>query len=136
MAVSHSEQVEAICPYCETPFSTEAWTIVDVWERPDLAVRLQQGLLHITFCPHCQKRVAVDTPLLVYRLYKDPPFLLSMPDDTSEEDARAHAAVLLGRLREALGKDWKPSWLDHQYETIDRVEVRVLLNLDLILLIR
>jgi hypothetical protein len=135
LAVSRSGYTEVICPDCEQSFSAEIWPLVDVWERPDLAQRLQQGLLHIIPCPHCATRVAADTPLLVYRPYdKECPFLFSMPEDTSEETAKEAGAKLLGQLREALGNDWRRAWMRRQYQTVDRAELRVILNLDLVLI--
>ena len=135
MAVSRSGYTEVLCPGCQQSFSAEIWPLVDVWERPDLAQRLQQGLLHIIPCPHCATRVAVDTPLLVYRPYeKECPFLFSMPKDTSEETAREAGARLLGQLREALGNSWRRAWMRRQYQTMDRAELRVILNLDLVLI--
>lgn len=132
-AISRSGHIDVACPRCGASFSAEVWLLVDVWERPDLAARLQQGILHIALCPQCDGRVAVDTPLLVFRAYKDPPILLSMPRTVSEEEARASGVSLLIQLRDALGDQWRPEWLEQQYETVDREEVRILLNTDLAL---
>lgn len=135
MPVSRSGHIDVVCAECQTPSNVEIWTIVDVWERPDLATRLQQGLLHIIQCPNCGARMSVDTPLLVYRVYKDDDaILLSMPFETTVEDARHYGVSLLAELHDALGERWRPQWLTQQHPTTDRVELRVALNLDLVLI--
>ncbi|MFH1084197.1 MAG: CpXC domain-containing protein, partial [Chloroflexota bacterium] len=78
MAVSQAKRLEIACPECQTSFAVEAWTIVDVWERPDLVYRLQRGVLHFYRCPRCQTQSSFDSPILVYRAYDDKkPFLIS-----------------------------------------------------------
>jgi len=135
LPVSRSGHVDVVCTECHVPQQAEVWTIVDIWERPDLATRLQQGLLHIIPCSKCGARMSVDTPLLVYRSYKeDEPILLSMPPDTFEEDARDYGVSLLAQLRDALQGEWQPRWLAEKHPTVDRVEVRVTLNIDLVLI--
>jgi len=136
LPVSQSGQLEVVCPKCKQAFTAEVWPLVDLWERPDLAQRLQQGLLHIATCTHCEARVNVDTPLLIYRRYKEPSVIFSMPPKTAKKDALKYGASLLAQLRDALADDWRDEWLQQQHETIDRVEARVQLNLDLVLLAR
>lgn len=134
MTTCQAKLVPIDCPHCKAQFEVMSWVIVDVWERPDLTQLLQRGVLHLHRCPQCGRAVSVDTPLLVYRSYEKIPFTISMPSDTTRAQATKYGASLLAELRQALGSDWDEAWLRNRYKTVDRTELRVLMNLDLALI--
>jgi hypothetical protein len=41
------------CANCDTPFEAELYVIVDLKERPDLAQRIRDDILHCAQCPRC-----------------------------------------------------------------------------------
>jgi hypothetical protein len=57
-----------------------------------------------------------------------------MPADLSRAQARKYGTALLVELRQSLGPDWDDAWLRKRYKTVDRTELRVLMNLDLALI--
>ena len=135
--VSHSisQQMEIACPKCSNKFAADIWLVIDVWERPDLVELLQRGVLHLLTCPSCSKQIAVDTPLLVYRPYAEPPFFLSVPPDTKKKKTRYYASTLLSQLRDSMAGEWDDAWVaDRSVKVLDRAELRVTMNLDMVLI--
>jgi len=132
---SQSQQMEITCPACSSKFTTDIWLVIDVWERPDLVEMLQRGVLHFFTCPSCAKQIVTDTPLLVFRPYTEPPFLLSVPPGTKKRKTRQYASSLLSQLRESMADEWDDAWIAaRSVKAIDRTELRVLMNLDLVLI--
>ena len=68
MSESESQRVELECPECGTVFPFEAWTAIYADERPDEAVRVQDGSLFTAVCPVCGAASAIEQPCL----YVDP----------------------------------------------------------------
>jgi hypothetical protein len=99
----------------------DAWVIIDVDERPDLARNLcapfPQNAIHLPTCPACGTcGFLLDLPLLLYLPNQDPPLLFSPSSDlATEEDWESdwnNAYKLLDHLRESVGEHWRPEWND------------------------
>lgn len=101
MPISYAEHVALTCPRCQTPFTGEAYIIVDGVERSDLVARILDDTLHDTTCPQCGQRGRVPAPLL-YHDGLHGRVLLSVPPDMPEAEWREVGQTLLWTLIGAL----------------------------------
>jgi len=100
MSRSFSQPLEVSCPECDYFFLYKAWLIVDIIERPDLASRIREGVIHMVSCPHCGCESDADVPLLVHDS-KRRRVLFALPSRTTREQDRQIADELLSRLSKA-----------------------------------
>lgn len=56
----------ATCPVCGRDHQWEMWVLVNLQDRPDLLVLLQDGSIRHTSCPHCGQDVWSGKPLMVF----------------------------------------------------------------------
>ncbi|WP_322823345.1 CpXC domain-containing protein, partial [Chloroflexus sp.] len=127
MPYTYAQTSDITCPACGKAFSTEVWLIVDTNERPDLIERLRTGTLHTLLCPHCGNTAGLDAPILLF--FPDAPLRLgadieahlifSPPQQTSAEQDRQIAQVLLTHLRQTAGAAWQAAW-ETRFQTIPR----------------
>lgn len=101
MPISYAEQVALTCPRCQTPFTSEAYIIVDGVERADLVARILDDTLHDTICPQCGQTGRVPAPLL-YHDGIHARVLLAVPPDMPESEWREVGQTLLWTLIGAL----------------------------------
>lgn len=111
MAISVSERLELSCVACGKPFETDAWSLVDAAERPELAQALLDGTLNAATCPFCgasnQSQIAM--------LYHDPArrrVHFAVPADVAEYRWRDQAQSLLYTLVEQLPEEARLPYLD------------------------
>lgn len=97
MPISYAEQVPLTCPRCRTPFTSEAYIIVDGVERPDLVARILDDTLHDTICPQCGQPGGVSAPLL-YHDGLHARVLLAVPAEMPEAEWREVGQTLLWTL--------------------------------------
>src|SRR5258706_1231245 len=114
MANSYSQIIEMDCPNCQHHFASPAWQIVDINERPDLLIQLQQEKLNLTTCPKCQRQAVADTGLMIFRPHVVPHLLFSPADGTSDQQDREDFMRLMGVVQQALG-------MEHLQESVDKV---------------
>ena len=62
------------CPNCQTPFSTDIISVVDVGRHPELKTRLLSGTLNVAQCPNCGAGIQLSSPMI----YHDPAHELFM----------------------------------------------------------
>lgn len=107
------------CSECGKTYDFDAWVIIDVDERPDLARDLcapfPQNAIHLPTCPACGTwGFLLELPLLLYLPNQDPPLLFSPSSDPeTEEDWKSdwnNADKLLDHLRKSVGENWRPEW--------------------------
>ncbi len=80
--------------------------IVDTVERPDLAQRIRDDIIHCCPCPQCATVMAFGMPLLVYRPGASVPVFYSPVTGASEEQQEEHGDMLMHLLYQRLGADW------------------------------
>ncbi|HEY1014532.1 MAG TPA: CpXC domain-containing protein [Herpetosiphonaceae bacterium] len=109
MTRSLSQAAELPCPQCGQLIAAEVWIVVDVEERPDLAVLACDGRLHDVQCPNCGAQNSIEAPLLyhdsvVRRL------IYAAPDQTSIDEDRQIATHLAQHLLAGI-EDQSPPYL-------------------------
>jgi CHAT domain-containing protein len=114
MGNSHAVQVRAPCSRCGHKFVAEVWMIIDVSERPDLLKQVQEGTLHLAFCPECNHdhKGELDSTLLLYCPGETPTLIFSRGQRTSVDQDIQLAGMLLTHLQKSLGATWQDAWLE------------------------
>ena len=112
-ALSHSYRSDPllVCEACGESYRADIWLVVDVDERPDLAARICEGLIHTGGCPQCGETQAVDMGLLVFRPNAQPVFLFSPAQETTPEEDQDQARGLLNLLYQTMRDAWQDEWL-------------------------
>jgi hypothetical protein len=95
---SYQQSVGYTCPACSHQGAVDAWLVVDVTERPDLAESISDGSIRRWPCEACGARSAYTTSLLVGRPGQHPE-LLWAPDPGADQQRstgqfRMSAAIL------------------------------------------
>ena len=80
------------CPGCQNQFQTPVEQVLDVRADPSAKVRMLNGLVNATICPHCGMRGALNLPFL----YHDPDkelALVYMPMGAGRDDLERQQAI-------------------------------------------
>lgn len=120
MTVSYSQMEEVCCNQCGRRFDEEIWLIVDTKERQDLVEKIKEGVLHVTYCPHCGKELSMDIPLLIYNHRKRLRIIFSPQNNTSEIENQEILDSLLELLSENLEGKFKSEWIE-EVETLPKI---------------
>jgi hypothetical protein len=113
-SLSHSYRSDPllVCERCHESYRADIWLVVDVDERPDLAMRIGEGLIHTGICPQCGEPQEVDMGLLVFRPNDEPVFLFSPAQETTPEEDQDQARGLLNLLYQTMRDEWQDEWLN------------------------
>ena len=104
--VSLSQYPPVQCVRCGARFQAELYVIVDIAERPDLAQRIRDDIIHCWPCPQCATVMAFGMPLLVYRPGTSVPVMISPVPEATEAQQEEHADMLMHHFRERMGAAW------------------------------
>lgn len=119
MTRSLSQAAELPCPHCGQPIPAEVWIVVDVEERPDLAVLACAGTLHDVHCANCGAQNAIEAPLL-YHDSVARRLIYAAPAQTSVDEDRRIATHLAEHLLAGID-DQSPAYLQ-RVEIIPGIE--------------
>ena len=109
MTRSLSQAAELPCPQCGQPIAAEVWIVVDVEERPDLAVLACAGTLHDVRCDTCGAQNSIEAPLLYHDSIARR-LIYAAPDQTSIDEDRRIATHLAQHLLAGI-EDQSPPYL-------------------------
>ncbi len=93
------------CPGCQNQFQTPVEQVLDVRADPSAKVRMLNGLVNATICPHCGMRGALNLPFL----YHDPDkelALVYMPMGAGRDDLERQQAI--GQFTQAVLESLPP----------------------------
>ncbi|NJL05244.1 MAG: hypothetical protein HC911_10155 [Chloroflexaceae bacterium] len=110
MPISSAPQmVQLQCPNCNTPFTTEIFTLVDVTADPSLKGMFLSGQVNVAVCPACGFASRLGTPLAYHDAEKqlfliDIPSELELPVEDQERFIGAVSSSLMQSLPEGASR--------------------------------
>ncbi len=112
MAHSFAQSTTLKCPNCKQEYDIILWMIIDANERPDLIDKIKDGSLHSATCPHCEKEISFDAPLLLFFANREPHLVFSPQEGLAKEQNEQIMEHLISVLYSASEDKKISKWLD------------------------